>query len=381
VDGDYSLEVNGNAVFGGAVGSLTPLSALEVIGTTEMDAGTVTTTGVQIYYGAVTLSLDTALATDGASTHDILFGSSINGAHSLTLDAGASGEILVEGAIGNTNALTSLTVADSNGTTFAGPVTAGTITLLNTIGAITFGGNVTATSLITAAQPYVIVFEGDNIITNPVIFLNAGGVINAGALFGNLATAIPNTTEQPAPWYDPTSYPESLALSPADLEALRNMGIWVRSLTPGEVAEFLLDNQLLAADLPMKANPGPSDFTVAVNRLPARETQNLLAQYRDIFWKNRLYQADVICASFERAFADYRKLGAKFTPGNFAEYVLGHQDGDAYRYGTGIKSLLTTLESLGLTSRDFRAAKEVLLNRVKPAELATGDFARVIEGF
>jgi hypothetical protein len=158
------------------------------------------------------------------------------------------------------------------------------------------------------------------------------------------------------------------------------MGIWVRNLTPGEIAGLLLDNQRLVTDLPMKANPDPSDFTVAVNRLPARETQNLLAQYRGIFWKGGLYQADAICASFERALADYHKLGAKFTPGNFAEYVLGHQDSDAYRYGAGIKSLLTTLGSLGLTSRDFRAAKEVLLNRVKPADLSTVDFARIIEG-
>jgi hypothetical protein len=380
VDGGYLMEVNGNAAFGGAVGNLTPLSALQVTGTTAMDAGTVTTTGVQIYNGAVTLSLDTILATDGASTHDLLFGSSINGAHSLTLDAGAFGDILVEGAIGATNALTRLTIADSNGATFAGPVSAGTIALMNTTGDITFGGDVTATSLITAARPYVIVFDGDyNIVTNPVTFLNTGGVIGGAMLFGSLTTAIPDMAAQPPQWHAPTSYPESLALSEADLEALRNLGVRVRSLTPGEVGGLLLDNLLLAADLPDKANPAPSDFTVAINRLPYKETQNLLAQYRDIFWKGGRYQAEAICASFEQAVTDYRKLGTKFTPGNFAEYVLG-RNSDAYRYGAGIKSLLSALGSLGLTRRDFGAAKEVLLNRVKPAGLTTVDFARVIEG-
>ncbi len=380
----YVLIVDGNAAFDAAVGSIQPLSGLEVIGTTAMDAGTVTTVGGQIYVGAVTLSSDTTLATGAGNTPDILFGSSINGAYALTLDAGASGNISVAGAIGNENPLTALTIADSNNTSFGASVKAGTITLLNTTNAIIFGGDITATSLITAPQPYSIIFEGsNNTVTNPVKFLNTGGIINGATLLGTLelATAIPNMGPQPVGWFAPTLYLESsaLALDEADLEALRNLGVWPRSLTPDEVATPLLDDLLFVNDLPMKVNPDPSDYTVALNRLPDKETQILLAQYRDIFWKGGLDQADAVRASFEQALADFRKLGTSFTPVNFAQYVQG-QNGDARQNGAGIKSLLSGLRSLGLTRRDFEAAKESLLNRVRPAGLSITDFERFIEG-
>jgi hypothetical protein len=130
----------------------------------------------------------------------------------------------------------------------------------------------------------------------------------------------------------------------------------------------------------MKAEPDPSDYMVAVNRFPAVETQALLAQYRDIFWKDGQDQGGAIRASFEAALADYQKQGAKFTPGGFAEFVQGRPESDALRYGAALKSLLSALGNLGLTRRDFGAARDVLLNRVKPAGLSTADFARVIEG-
>ena len=380
----YLLVVEGNAAFDAAVGSIHPLSDLEVTGTTAMDAGTVTTVGGQIYVGAVTLSSDTILATGAGDAPDIIFESSINGAYALTLDAGVSGIISVAGAIGNENALTTLTIADSGSTTFGASVTAGTIVLLNTTGAITFEGDVTATSLTTTPEPYSIIFDGaTNSVTNPVTFLNTGGVTNGEALYGilELATAIPNMEAQPVPWYAPTAYLDSsaLTLDAVDFEALRNLGIWPRSLKPDEVAALLLDDQLFVNDRPMKGKPDPADYTVALNRLSDKETQILLAQYRDLFWKGGLDQTDAIRASFEQALADCRKSGTNFTPAIFAQYVLT-QNGDARQFGAGIKSLLAGLGRLGLASRDFGAAKESLLNLVKPADLSTADFGRFIEG-
>jgi hypothetical protein len=48
--------------------------------------------------------------------------------------------------------------------------------------------------------------------------------------------------------------------------------------------------------------------------------------------------------------------------------------------GADLKALLAALGNLGLTRRGYGTAREVLLNRVKPAELSATDFGRTIEG-
>ena len=63
VDGAYVLYIFGNAVFDGAVGGATALSALSVTGTSDIEAN-ITTTSFQTYEGAVTLSNSVILAGD-----------------------------------------------------------------------------------------------------------------------------------------------------------------------------------------------------------------------------------------------------------------------------------------------------------------------------
>ena len=87
--------------------------ATRVIGGTTIAGGTITTSGSQTYSHAVTLGDDATL-----TGHGINFAARIDGAKSLTIvDGGAT---VFNGAIGNTTALTSLTVDSANGTAING---------------------------------------------------------------------------------------------------------------------------------------------------------------------------------------------------------------------------------------------------------------------
>ncbi|HTS93434.1 MAG TPA: hypothetical protein VMG55_15590, partial [Stellaceae bacterium] len=136
----------------GAAGATTPLAGLTVQQTVDLNGGSVKTTGAQDYEGPVILTSDNLLT---AST--LTLGSTVNGAFNLTSAAALT---ILEGAVGNTTALASLTVqqtADLNGgsvvTTgaqnYLGPVVLTTNDLL-TGSAITFHGAVDGAWALTA---------------------------------------------------------------------------------------------------------------------------------------------------------------------------------------------------------------------------------------
>ena len=138
--------------------------------------GNLTLTGdVRLNDGA-TVSLST-----GAGAGDILVngtgtidGNAGVGLENVSLDSG-TGTITVTGAVGSN--LETLTVTQSGGTTFQSTVDAANVTLTDTTGAITFSGNLTATTLSAAAQGYSVVLNGTaTTITNDVTFGNTGGV-------------------------------------------------------------------------------------------------------------------------------------------------------------------------------------------------------------
>ena len=81
-----------------------------------------------------------------------------------TLNAGSSGTITINAKASSTEAVSvdavtnsgALTITNSNGTTFEGAVTSGTITLTDTSNnqTIAFQGNVTASSIVTNTKNY-----------------------------------------------------------------------------------------------------------------------------------------------------------------------------------------------------------------------------------
>ena len=111
---------------------------------------------------------------DGAGTMDI-----------GTLNAGSSGTITINAKASSTEAVSvdavtnsgALTITNSNGTTFEGAVTSGTITLTDTSNnqTIAFQGNVTASSIVTNTKNYdVSLTGGSNTFSAAQTFQNTG---------------------------------------------------------------------------------------------------------------------------------------------------------------------------------------------------------------
>src|SRR5262249_48596959 len=105
INGAHALTVTGNGTFGGEVGQTTNLASLHVTGTSAINTDKITTTGAQAYAGAVTLAADSNLK--GTS---VTFGSTVNGAHALTV----TGNGTFGGEVGQTTNLASLHVTGTS---------------------------------------------------------------------------------------------------------------------------------------------------------------------------------------------------------------------------------------------------------------------------
>ncbi|TBV17453.1 filamentous hemagglutinin N-terminal domain-containing protein [Stutzerimonas kirkiae] len=137
VAGAQSLLIEGSAVIGGEQGDSAPLASLTVLGDTTFNGGSLVTTGDQSYQGAVSLSGDQGLTSEGGS---LLFGSSIDSADrsSLALNAGASIEVV--GAVGGTSPLGDLLLSAGDSIDFAGNVHVSTVQQAAAGGLTRFGG-------------------------------------------------------------------------------------------------------------------------------------------------------------------------------------------------------------------------------------------------
>ena len=137
VDGADTLTITGNAAFNGLVGNGTSLTGLSVSGTTNIDTTAIkTTTGTQTYTGAVTLSASPTLT---AGSTGVDFGSTINGGDALTI----TGDATFNGLVGNSTALTSLSVSGTSDIETTAIKTTGTQTYT---GAVTLSASPTLTA-------------------------------------------------------------------------------------------------------------------------------------------------------------------------------------------------------------------------------------------
>jgi hypothetical protein len=216
LDSAAALTVVGDATFGGAIGSITPLAALSVSGDTTLTGGSVTTVGQQVYSGDVFLAGNTDLT---ASLVDI--GGTVDGALALAVFGAARFGGLVGGVTPLSSlAVTGLTTLASSGITTTGNQTygggvalAGDTTLTGALVAITGGvdgglslavvgdaqisgaiGSVTALDALTITGAATLggtlvrttgaqTFGGDTTVTSDIIFEGAD-VLFAGALDG-----------------------------------------------------------------------------------------------------------------------------------------------------------------------------------------------------
>lgn len=153
LDGASALTVNtaGATIFGGAVGGTTPLASIatDLPGSTDIDGGSVTTSGAQSYGDKVTLgAAATALTSTGAG--NISLSQTLDGASALTVNT--AGATVFNGAVGRATPLASL-LTDAPGTTNingGGVTTSGDQTLndnvtlgADTVFTATAGGDIT----------------------------------------------------------------------------------------------------------------------------------------------------------------------------------------------------------------------------------------------
>lgn len=130
-NGTDTVTLNGISVTGGIVSDAENTSL----------AGTISATGLVNIQGEASLVGTTTLDTS-ANNEDIRFGANLNGAFDLTLTTG-SGSFSVNGAIGNTAALASLTVQDIGSGAVGGTVSVtGTYSMVDTdaVGTLTVTG-------------------------------------------------------------------------------------------------------------------------------------------------------------------------------------------------------------------------------------------------
>ncbi|HEX3843376.1 MAG TPA: YDG domain-containing protein [Steroidobacteraceae bacterium] len=166
VDGAHALTItdSGTTTLGGTVGGSRPLTRLDVgaAGAIAANSGSVTTTGAQTYDGAVTLGSDASFSGDG-----IDFGSTVDGAHALTANAGP-GVLSFTGAVGGSTPLASLSAtgeqlgAGNVSTTGSQAYTA--VAGVSLGGALdTSGGDVTVTGPTTLTGDTSVTTEGGDI--------------------------------------------------------------------------------------------------------------------------------------------------------------------------------------------------------------------------
>jgi len=168
---------NASITFNGS-GSTTTLNADIVTAGTPITIND----GVEIGNAAGVILNTTNGAPPGANIHITGTTNSTSGnVYSLTLNSGTSGTIALDGAVGITDKINTLTVTQSNGATFGDAVTVNTITITDTQTGqtVAFLGDLNATTGMTVAagtSAYDVSLLSDCNITNDVNFLNTGVV-------------------------------------------------------------------------------------------------------------------------------------------------------------------------------------------------------------
>lgn len=123
IDGAYNLFVinaRGTNTFNGVVGSVTPLSALDVVaGAVELNAASVTTSVYQFYNMNVLLETNVCLTNTGFGSFG--FGGTVDGAQNLTVMS--RGDAFFDGSVGSLTPLSGLTVGGGGSIYLHGSVT------------------------------------------------------------------------------------------------------------------------------------------------------------------------------------------------------------------------------------------------------------------
>jgi fibronectin-binding autotransporter adhesin len=162
---------------GQALASITSSANTAVV----FNAATITTSGAQTYNGITTLAGGaSSLNTTNTSTGNIIFGSTINGPQSLSINAaGGNGSVTFDGTVGATTAISSLNIT--------GLTTINTSSV-TTVGAQTYNSNITLSANTNLTS------NTGNITASAIDGTNHNLIINNAGSAGNITGALSNLT-------------------------------------------------------------------------------------------------------------------------------------------------------------------------------------------
>jgi hypothetical protein len=212
LDGAHALTVTGDAHFGGAVGSQSPLTSVAVTGTSVFNGASITTTGNQSYAGAGTLGVGTVTfaTAGGAVTFGVLTGAGDN----LTVNLGNHGALNFDGQVGSPAASLGALSVSNNGTTGGSfTIAPGVEVYVATAnidlpgGVVDFGATLNTTGAVTVSastitgeiedQSFLTVINGNSFIVNGTVggspdvssFLIFSGIQPVGSFNGQAVGA------------------------------------------------------------------------------------------------------------------------------------------------------------------------------------------------
>ena len=139
-------------------------STVTVSGASDL-RGNVTTTGEQVYSGAVFLTEDVSIETGASAGDNILFLDTVDGGHTLTLNAGAGGNITAAASIGSNTPLTAVNVTDGAVLSFAG-ITAGSLTISDATISVIITAASTITNDVAVSSGGTITLDGKMSVTS-----------------------------------------------------------------------------------------------------------------------------------------------------------------------------------------------------------------------
>jgi autotransporter-associated beta strand protein len=186
VNGAHSLTLNdsGTTVLGDVVGGSVPLISLttDALGQTHLKGAAIHTSLNAVFNDIVTVFTDVQVQAAGQLSFTQTIDDNLANTHTLTLNGGSTAAVAVEGAIGATLPLKTLTLVNSESTTFTCPVTTGTSVLLQDTGlSIAFQGGLNTPALSVAAKPFDLHLSGQ-VHVNDALTLANTGLVQLGAL-------------------------------------------------------------------------------------------------------------------------------------------------------------------------------------------------------
>ena len=174
--GGQALTVDGNARFGQAVGASQALSTVRVTGTTQFDQGGASSTGSQVYVGAVTLG---DVSNFNASGAFVRFENTVTGPHALTTNT-ATGTVFFNAVnVASVNVASGLSYLYGGSVTTTGTQNYGANSLLGANNTLT-GTNIAFGGTVDGAQTLAINASGTTTL---------GGAVGATTALTSLSTS------------------------------------------------------------------------------------------------------------------------------------------------------------------------------------------------